>query len=50
MRRTTMLAIYISSAHRRRGLGRVLVSELLNMAKKQKFKNVIGNSLLFSSL
>ena len=42
-----MLAIYISSAHRRRGLGRVLVSELLNIAKKQKFKNVIGNSLFF---
>ncbi|KAG2225692.1 hypothetical protein INT45_012164 [Circinella minor] len=41
---TTMLAIYISSAHRRRGLGRVLVSELLNMAKEQKFKNVIAST------
>ncbi|KAI9243801.1 acyl-CoA N-acyltransferase [Phascolomyces articulosus] len=38
---STMLAIYISSGHRRRGLGRVLVSELLKIATQQKFKNVV---------
>ncbi|KAI9496033.1 acyl-CoA N-acyltransferase [Zychaea mexicana] len=38
---STMMAIYIRSDYRRRGLGRVLVAELLNIAKQQRFKNVV---------
>ncbi|KAI8142121.1 acyl-CoA N-acyltransferase [Fennellomyces sp. T-0311] len=38
---STMMAIYIQSSHRRRGLGRLLVSEMLKIAKAMRFKNVV---------
>jgi L-amino acid N-acyltransferase YncA len=40
--RSTEISVYINLAHHRRGLGAVMLEEMLRIAKEMKLRSIIG--------